>query len=69
LEYRQHLTLESILEEIWYGSWGLHLSGAPIYIFKKLTTESTLEEIWYGSRGLHLIGAPICIFKNLVGLG
>jgi hypothetical protein len=26
----QDLTPESILEEIWYGSWGLHLIRAPI---------------------------------------
>jgi hypothetical protein len=26
----QDLTLESILEEIWYGSWRLHLIGEPI---------------------------------------
>jgi hypothetical protein len=32
----QDLTLESILEETWYGSRGLHLIGAPICIFKKL---------------------------------
>jgi hypothetical protein len=30
------LTPESILEEIWYGSQGLHLIGAPIYDFKNL---------------------------------
>jgi hypothetical protein len=29
------LNPESILKEIWYGSWGLHLIGAPIYVFKK----------------------------------
>jgi hypothetical protein len=27
---------ESILEEIWYRSQGLHLIGAPIHIFKRL---------------------------------
>jgi hypothetical protein len=31
----QDLTPESILEEIWYGSRGLHLIGAPIYVFQK----------------------------------
>jgi hypothetical protein len=30
------LTPKSTLEEIWYGSRGLHLIGAPIYIFKNL---------------------------------
>jgi hypothetical protein len=30
----QDLTPESILEEIWYGSRGLHLLGAPIHVFK-----------------------------------
>jgi hypothetical protein len=32
------LTLESILEEIWYGSRGIHLIDAPIHI---------LTEIWW----------------------
>jgi hypothetical protein len=31
----QDLTPESIPEEIWYGSWGLHLFAAPICVFKK----------------------------------
>jgi hypothetical protein len=48
LEYWLNLTPESILEEIWYGSLGLHLIDAPIRCtnshFKKLTPESTLEE-------------------------
>jgi hypothetical protein len=26
------LTLESIIREIWYESWGLHLIGAPLHI-------------------------------------
>jgi hypothetical protein len=26
------LTFESTLAAIWYGSWGLHLIGAPIHI-------------------------------------
>jgi hypothetical protein len=67
----ENLDSESILEEIWFGSQGLHLIGSPCTYphFQKLTPKSTLEEIWYGSQGLHLIGAPIYIFKNLVGLG
>jgi hypothetical protein len=32
----QDLTPESIFEEIWYGSRGLHLIGAPICIFKDM---------------------------------
>jgi hypothetical protein len=32
----QKLTPESILEETWYGSQGLHITGAPIYVFKNL---------------------------------
>jgi hypothetical protein len=32
----QTLTPESILEEIWYGSRGLHLIAAPIYVFRNL---------------------------------
>jgi hypothetical protein len=39
---KQSLTPESILEEIWYGSQGLHLLGAPICVFKGL--EETLSE-------------------------
>jgi hypothetical protein len=35
LKYRQNLTPESILGEIWYGSHGLQLLGAPICVFKK----------------------------------
>jgi hypothetical protein len=67
------LTPESILK-IWYGSWGLQLISAPIYIFQDLTLESILGETRYGSRGLHLIGAPIqCTYlhfsKNLVEFG
>jgi hypothetical protein len=73
LEYWQNLTPESILEEIWYESRGLHLIDASIRCtyphFQKLTPESTIDEIWYGSLGLHIIGAPIYVFKNLVGLG
>jgi hypothetical protein len=30
------LTPKLIFEEIWYGSWGLQLIGAPIYVFKNL---------------------------------
>jgi hypothetical protein len=32
----QDMTPESILEEIWYGSQGLHLIAAPIYVFRNL---------------------------------
>jgi hypothetical protein len=32
----QKLTPESTLEEIWYGSRGQHLIGAPIYVSKNL---------------------------------
>jgi hypothetical protein len=34
LECWLNLTPESILKEIWYGSQGLQLIGAPIRIFK-----------------------------------
>jgi hypothetical protein len=36
----QKLTPKSILEEIWYGSRGLHIIGAPIYLFKKTWWDS-----------------------------
>jgi hypothetical protein len=32
----EKMTPESTLEDIWYRSRGLHLIGAPIYIFKNL---------------------------------
>jgi hypothetical protein len=32
----QKLTPESTLEEIWYGSRGIYLIGAPICVFKNL---------------------------------
>jgi hypothetical protein len=34
LEQHQNLTPKSILGKIWYNSWGLHLIGAPIHVFK-----------------------------------
>jgi hypothetical protein len=34
LKYRQSLTPESIIGEIWYESRGLHLLGTSICIFK-----------------------------------
>jgi hypothetical protein len=33
------LTPESILEETWYGSWGLHLIGAPIHVFSRFDSQ------------------------------
>jgi hypothetical protein len=42
----QDLTPESILEEVWYGSWGLHLFGAPIYIFQEKKLGETRSELF-----------------------
>jgi hypothetical protein len=44
------LTLESILEEIWYRSCGLHLIGAPICVFQKKKSLVTLGQSNFSSR-------------------
>jgi hypothetical protein len=44
--FLQDLTPESFLEEIWYGSQGLHLIGATIYNFQKGKLGETRSELF-----------------------
>jgi hypothetical protein len=46
----QDLTPESILEEIWYGSQGLHLIGAPICVFLKKKNLVRLGQSHFSTR-------------------
>jgi hypothetical protein len=46
----QDLTPESILEEIWYGSRGPHLIGAPICVFRKKKNFVRLNQSRFSTR-------------------